>query len=93
MGGRKTCWYVPVVPLHSQIGRGVDRDSSVEAADESIQAAYDRMAQLENDTLAAARARLDKMNQEKAAALAQMAQVGKEMNEQVRSIRLLAADD
>jgi hypothetical protein len=51
------------------------------------------MAQLENDTLAAARARLDKMNQEKAAALAQMAQVGKEMNEQVRSIRLLAADD
>ena len=44
---------------------------------------YDRMLQLENDTLAAARARLNKMNQEKAAAMAQMARVGKEMSEQV----------
>lgn len=83
MGGRKTCWYVPVVPLHSQIGRGVDRDSSVDATEKSIQATYDRMLQLENDTLAAARARLNKMNQEKAAAMAQMARVGKEMSEQV----------
>ena len=83
MGGRKTCWYVPVVPLHSQIGRGVDRDSSVDAMEKSIQATYDRMLQLENDTLAAARARLNKMNQEKAAAMAQMARVGKEMSEQV----------
>ena len=83
MGGRKTCWYVPVVPLHSQIGRGVDRDSSVDATEKSIQAMYDRMLQLENDTLAAARARLNKMNQEKAAAMAQMARVGKEMSEQV----------
>lgn len=83
MGGRKACWYVPVVPLHSQIGRGVDRDSSVDATEKSIQATYDRMLQLENDTLAAARARLNKMNQEKAAAMAQMARVGKEMSEQV----------
>lgn len=83
MGGRKTCRYVPVVPLHSQIGRGVDRDSSVDATEKSIQATYDRMLQLENDTLAAARARLNKMNQEKAAAMAQMARVGKEMSEQV----------
>ena len=83
MDGRKTCRYVPVVPLHSQIGRGVDRDSSVDATEKSIQATYDRMLQLENDTLAAARARLNKMNQEKAAAMAQMARVGKEMSEQV----------